>query len=130
VSRADEGRIGDTLGAASELEAVVGRGKKLAPREAPADLKPRDHRADSQRPSVMQVRPPSVVSGAAWFDPIARSSVNGQVDVLAGGQRKSSRSGLVAGGAVGEPVAVAGGGDDVGVVAEPVEEADGGGLVG
>ena len=44
------------------------------------------------------------------------------------GQRKSSRSGLlVAGGAVGEPVAVAGGGgDDVGVVAEPVEQADGG----
>jgi hypothetical protein len=30
---------------------------------------------------------------------------------------------------VGEPVAVAGGGDDVGVVAEPVEQADGGGLV-
>ena len=64
--------------------------------------------------------------------------VNGQVDVLAGGhrevlaggQRKSSRSGLLAGGAVGEAVAVAGGGDDVGVVAEPVEQADGGGLVG
>ena len=51
-------------------------------------------------------------------------------EVLAGGQRKSSRSGLLAGGAVGEPVAVAGGGDDVGVVAEPVEQRDGGGLVG
>ncbi len=37
---------------------------------------------------------------------------------------------LLAGGAVGEPVAVAGGGDDVGVVAESVEQADGGGLVG
>ena len=34
------------------------------------------------------------------------------------------------GGAVGESVAVAGGGDDVGVVAEPVEQRDGGGLVG
>jgi hypothetical protein len=64
--------------------------------------------------------------------------VNGQVDVLAGGQRESSLvanecprgSCLLVGGAVGEPVAVAGGGDDVGVVAEPVEQADGGGLVG
>ena len=31
---------------------------------------------------------------------------------------------------MGEPVAVAAGGDDVGVVAEPVEQTDGGGLVG
>jgi hypothetical protein len=51
--------------------------------------------------------------------------------VLAGGHRNSSGLGLLStGGAVGEPVAVAAGGDDVGVVAEPVEQGHGGGLVG
>jgi len=56
--------------------------------------------------------------------------VNGQVVVLGGGHRLSSLvaiesprgSGFGPGGSVGEAVAVAGGGDDVGVVAEPVEE--------
>ena len=74
-------------------------------------------------------------SGAA---PQSMCGVNGQVVVLAvaiGGPRwwPSKVLALVllsAGGAVGEPVAVAGGGDDVGVVAEPVEQRHGGGLVG
>lgn len=64
--------------------------------------------------------------------------VNGQVVVLAGGHRVSSLvankgprgSCLLAGGAVGQSVAVAGGGDDVGVVAEPVEQRHCGWLVG
>ena len=38
--------------------------------------------------------------------------------------------GITSCGAVGEPVAVAAGGDDVSVVAEAVEQGDGGGLVG
>jgi hypothetical protein len=68
----------------------------------------------------------------SWFGTVQRSEpdVNGQVDVLGGGQRWSSLvanksprvSCLLSGGAVGESVAIAGGGDDVGVVAEPVEQ--------
>ncbi len=58
--------------------------------------------------------------------------VKGQFDVFVAGHEKSSRLGgsCVSCGAVGEAVAVADGGDDVGVVAEPVEEAHGGWLVG
>ena len=66
-------------------------------------------------------------------------AVNGHLDVLAGGHVVSSlvaiKSPRVLGGtssgcAVGEPVALSAGGDDVGVVTEPIEEGDGGGLVG
>lgn len=50
--------------------------------------------------------------------------------MLPSGRQKSWRLCLLSGGSVGESVAVAGRGDDVGVVAEPIEQRDGGGLVG